>query len=104
MGRFDGKVALVTGATRGIGQATAVRLAREGALVAVNHRASGDPSETLRRIAEAGGKGFAVEADMREPKQVVAMVTEAARVGGRLDFLVSNAAINPLLKWDETTL
>jgi NAD(P)-dependent dehydrogenase (short-subunit alcohol dehydrogenase family) len=104
MGRFDGKVALVTGATRGIGRATAVRLARDGATVAVNYRASGDPSETLRRIAEVGGKGFAVEADMRDPRQVIAMVHETARVGGRLDLLVSNAAMNPLLKWDETTL
>ncbi len=104
MGRFDGKVALVTGATRGIGQATAVRLAREGALVGVNYRSSGDPAETLHRIEVAGGKGFAVEADMRDPEQVTAMVRQTARIGGRLDLLVSNAAINPLLRWDETTL
>jgi NAD(P)-dependent dehydrogenase (short-subunit alcohol dehydrogenase family) len=104
MGRFDGKVALVTGATRGIGQATAVRLASEGAMVAVNYRSSGNPEPTLEKIKAAGGKAIAVEADMRQPKQILAMVEETARIGGRLDFLVSNAAINPLLKWDETTL
>ena len=104
MGRFDGKVALVTGATRGIGQACAVRLAREGARVAVNYRASGDPSATLRLIEEAGGQGFAVRADMRNPNEVVAMVAEAAATGGRLDYLVSNAAINPLMNWDDTSI
>jgi NAD(P)-dependent dehydrogenase (short-subunit alcohol dehydrogenase family) len=104
MSRFDGKVALVTGATRGIGQACAVQLAKEGALVAVNYRASGDPSPTLEKIAAAGGRGFAVQADMRNPQQVIAMVAETAQVGGRLDLLVSNAAINPLMAWDETTL
>jgi NAD(P)-dependent dehydrogenase (short-subunit alcohol dehydrogenase family) len=104
MARFDGKVALVTGATRGIGRAIAVHLASEGALVGVNYRSTGDPGKTLALIEAAGGKAFPVEADMRNPDQVIAMVHETARIGGRLDYVVSNAAINPLLKWDETTL
>ena len=54
--RFIGKVALVTGATTGIGQAAAVRLAAEGALVGVNQKPAGDASETLKLVKEAGGE------------------------------------------------
>ncbi len=104
MKRFEGKVALVTGATNGIGQATAVRLAAEGAVVAVNQRPTGDPSTTLREIKDAGGEAFPVIADMSKPQQIVDMVHEVAQRGGHIDYLVSNAAINPLVPWDETTL
>ena len=66
--RFTGKVALVTGATSGIGQATAVRLAAEGALVAVNRRPDLDADQTLSLIKAAGGEAFDIAADMRDPE------------------------------------
>jgi NAD(P)-dependent dehydrogenase (short-subunit alcohol dehydrogenase family) len=102
--RFSGKVAFVTGAATGIGQATAVRLASEGAMVGVNYKPGDDPSETQKLIQDAGGEGFPVAADVSDAAQVVRMVHDVVRRGGRLDFVVSNAGINPFMKWDETPI
>ena len=69
-GRFAGKVAVVTGATQGMGQAISVRLASEGALVCVNRRPDLSAEDTLAKVKAAGGEAFDVAADMREPEQV----------------------------------
>ena len=104
MQRFAGKVALVTGATQGMGQAVALRLASEGAIVAVNRKPDVDAEETLRLIAAAGGEAFDIPANMRDPQAVRAMVQSVGARCGRLDYVVSNAGINPPLTWDETTV
>jgi glucose 1-dehydrogenase len=88
--RLKGKFALVTGGSRGIGQATAVALAREGATVAVNYNTTA-PEETLRRIKEAGGAGVAYQADMGEPEQIDRLFQQAIEGFGRLDIYVNNA-------------
>ena len=90
--RLQGKVALVTGASHGIGQATAVALAREGARVAVNYNATPQGAEeTLRRIREASGEAAAFQADMGDPEQIAGLVAQTVERFGRLDVYVNNA-------------
>jgi NAD(P)-dependent dehydrogenase (short-subunit alcohol dehydrogenase family) len=73
-------------------------------VVAVNHRPEHPPAETLQRIAAVGAQAFAVAADMRDPGQVESMVRDVVAQAGRLDYVVSNAAINPLIPWDQTSI
>jgi len=93
--RLKDKVALVTGAGSGIGQAIAVRFAAEGAKVVVNFNRGGKHTgdETLEQIAKQGGTAIAFAAKVDQRNEVEAMVQEAVKKFGRLDIAVSNAGI-----------
>ena len=91
---MKGKVALVTGASRGIGRATAQLLAAEGAAVAVNYFQSESAARAVvDEITQAGGRALAVRADVRDEVQVRAMVAEVEASLGPVDLLVGNASI-----------
>jgi 3-oxoacyl-[acyl-carrier protein] reductase len=93
MDRFDGRVAMVTGAARGIGQATAVRLASEGAAVAVCDLSAQAGEETVAAVEQAGGRALAVAVDVSDRAQVQAAVSTVVESFGRLDVLVNNAGL-----------
>ncbi len=94
MTRLQGRCALVTGASRGIGAAIALRLAAEGASVAVNYAGRADAAaEIVRRIESAGGHAIALQADVSDSKAATALVADATSHLGSLDVLVNNAGI-----------
>ena len=98
--RFEGRVAIVSGAAQGIGRAVAERLGAEGAtVVAVDILGKGAESAAKA----AGGKSFAVTCDIGDPEQVAALHKQVAQKAGKLDVQVNAAAIVPFVKWDELT-
>lgn len=94
MKRFDGKVAVVTGGSRGIGAQVALRLAAEGAAVAVGYRSDQKAARGLvTRIESDGGRALAVQGDVIEPEQTKALIEQTVSAYGRLDVLASCAGI-----------
>ncbi len=92
--KLDGKTAIVTGASKGLGAAIATGLAREGAAVIVNYARSAEAAQAVvARIIEAGGKALAVQADVSKADQVRAMVAAAIETFGGLDILVNNSGV-----------
>ncbi|TAE91900.1 MAG: SDR family NAD(P)-dependent oxidoreductase, partial [Oscillatoriales cyanobacterium] len=92
--RLRGQVAVVTGASRGIGRAVALSLAAEGAKVAVNYASSSTAAdEAVAEIIAAGGEAAALAADVSKTDQVDALISNVMEKWGRIDILVNNAGI-----------
>jgi NAD(P)-dependent dehydrogenase (short-subunit alcohol dehydrogenase family) len=94
MGGLDGQVAIVTGGGSGIGEATAVALAREGVRVAVAGRRRQPLEEVVSAVTSAGGTAFAAPVDVADPEAVPAVAQAVIERWGRVDLLVNNAGIN----------
>lgn len=94
MGRFDGKTAIVTGASRGIGREIAILLGKEGARVAVNYSGSKEKAdEVVQIIKDSGGEAFAIQANVSDADQVKQMIDATMENFGSIHFLVNNAGI-----------
>lgn len=95
MGKLEGKRALITGASSGIGRGVAIRFAAEGARVGINYPPGlKDPAdEVLERVESAGGAGMVLEADVGDADAVAAMVMAFSDANGGIDILVNNAGI-----------
>ncbi|MEC0232829.1 SDR family oxidoreductase [Paenibacillus kribbensis] len=110
MSKLEGKIALVTGASRGIGRSIALRLAQEGAVVAVHYgRRQHEAEEVVHKIEQSGGNAFTIGADLSTLDGIhdlFASLDEALeeRTGDhRLDILVNNAGIGQIVTFEETT-
>ena len=94
MSKLAGKVAVVTGASKGIGASIAEHLAAEGASVVVNYSSSKSGADAVvKRITEKGGKAVSVQADVSKPADITRLFGETKRAYGKLDILVNNAGV-----------
>ena len=93
MNRFDGRVALVTGASRGIGESIARRLAAEGAIVLAAARSTAVLDRVVADIAKSGGRARVLELDVSEPASIESAMKTAIEEHGQIDVLVNNAGI-----------
>jgi NADP-dependent 3-hydroxy acid dehydrogenase YdfG len=98
MAKLDGKVTVITGASSGIGEATAEALAAEGASVVVAARRENRLSDLVERINGNGGKAVSVECDVTDEEQAHALMRQAKDELGRVDILVNNAGVMQLSK------
>lgn len=104
MSKLTGKVAIVTGASKGIGASIAEHLAAEGASVVVNYATSQEGADAVvKRITGQGGKAIAVRADVSQPEDIAALFAATKTAFGRLDILVNNAGIYEFAPLDSVT-
>ena len=102
--RLSGKVAIVTGASKGIGASIALHFAAEGAAVVVNYSSSKEGAErVVNQIKQAGGKAEAIQADMSKHKDIQRLFSETHQHFGKLDILVNNAGIYTLVPIEDIT-
>jgi 3-oxoacyl-[acyl-carrier protein] reductase len=103
--KLEGKIALVTGGSRGIGAAIAKRLAADGAVVAITYAKGADAAASIvKAIEKTGGKAIAIQADATSPEAVKSAIEQTVASLGKLDVLVNNAGTAIPKKFEETTL
>jgi 3-oxoacyl-[acyl-carrier protein] reductase len=103
-GKLNGKVAIVTGASKGIGAGIAKHLAAEGAAVVVNYASSKEGADrVVDEIAKRGGKAIAVQADVAKKKDIERLFAETKIVFGKIDILVNNAGVYQFAPLEEAT-
>ena len=104
-GKLQGKVAIVTGASKGIGAAIAKELGAQGASVVVNYASSREGGEKVAgEIVKAGGKALAVGGDMSKPEEIKALFAAAKKEYGKLDVLVNNAGVYTFAPLENVTV